>query len=185
MKTFGKFASEVYRMICNNPSKTAGELFQTYKINHPDTIRSRNEVAKRISELKEDGVVRADGKRSCDFTGFYANTWTVAAFVSSDVRFSTEEAEQQRVQPQAVKTESHAWDEDDACVYDVSRQETARKVAEAAGEKVVAMDSDDEAFLRQFRTTLAELKTNPLFSRLAPAKMKSDAEKLEKALRYF
>ena len=175
-------------MIAANPDSTSGELFAIYKGNYPNTIRSRNEIAKRVSDLLDAGIISSSGKRKCDFTGSNAQTWKRAEYIVPHVQFSNDEAEDRIEAPAEV----HAWDEDmseekdcDCGCCSTSREETARKVAEAAGERCMAIDPEDEAFLRTFRSTLAELKSNPLFKSLAPAKMRADAEKLEKALRYF
>jgi hypothetical protein len=92
MKKVGRFASEVYRIINANSHITAGEAFEIYKINHPDTIRSRNEVAKRISELQKAGLVQKVNTTTCAYTGSLATTWAVTG-ANEGVRFSTEAAE--------------------------------------------------------------------------------------------
>lgn len=51
-----------------NP-RTVGEIHVHYKNIHPDTTRSRNELAKRVSELQKKGVIKWEGSRICGVTG--------------------------------------------------------------------------------------------------------------------
>jgi len=92
MKTVGRFASEVYRIIKANSHITAGEAFGIYRINHPNTIRSRNEVAKRISDLQKLGLLTKVSMTTCAYTGALATTWEITGH-DEDVRFSTAGAE--------------------------------------------------------------------------------------------
>jgi hypothetical protein len=92
MKTVGRFASEVYRIIKANSHITAGEAFGIYRINHPNTIRSRNEVAKRISDLQKLGLLTKVSMTTCAYTGALATTWEITGN-DEDVRFSTAGAE--------------------------------------------------------------------------------------------
>lgn len=103
MKTVGRFASEVYRIIKANSHITAGEAFGIYRINHPNTIRSRNEVAKRISDLQKLGLLTKVSMTTCAYTGALATTWEITGN-DEDVRFSTAGAEPESVLP-TVETE--------------------------------------------------------------------------------
>ena len=88
----GRFASEVYRMIAANDGLTAGELFMIYKSNHPNTIRSRNEVAKRVSDLKNADLVYEDGVAVCRLTNRMAAVLQ-ANSIPDGITLSTEPAE--------------------------------------------------------------------------------------------
>lgn len=80
MRKIGKFASEVLGVISNHPiGLTAGEAFLLYQKSYPGTNRSRNEVAKRISELKSDRFVTKRDAVKCVFSGRTATEWGVTS----------------------------------------------------------------------------------------------------------
>lgn len=208
----GRFVSEVYRILVANAGTTAGEIFIIYRTNHPNTIRSRNEVAKRISELKNLGLVDSDGSTVCNLTGFRANTWFARALPSS-ISLSTEKAEKSEQFVSKDEDEcrgcgcgcakddwteaAESFDDEEEIDDDLeefeapvsfkghSREEKAKKISEQAGEQCVAMDPEDEQTLHDCKIALKTLVSNPLFRSLAPADFKKKAKKLEQALRYF
>lgn len=78
MKKIGQFASEVMALIYGEPiGLTAGEAFMLYKRRYPETNRSRNEVAKRISELKDKRLVAKKDTVTCCFSGRTVTEWGV------------------------------------------------------------------------------------------------------------
>ena len=80
MKKIGKFASEVLALIYSKPiGLTAGEAFLLYKKTHPDTDRSRNEVAKRVSELKHKRFLVKKDVVKCCFSGRSVAEWGVTS----------------------------------------------------------------------------------------------------------
>lgn len=66
---------DLYELICNNSNKTVGELYQLYVLKYPTTSRSRNELAKRVNDLKNWGSVTTSGTVICGFTGRNASMW--------------------------------------------------------------------------------------------------------------
>lgn len=109
----GRFASEVYRMVAANDGLTAGELFMIYKANHPNTIRSRNEVAKRVSDLKNADLVYEDGVAICRLTNHTA-TLLQANSIPDGVVLSTESAEGKTLVSFAEKFDDEECAVDDA-----------------------------------------------------------------------
>lgn len=70
-------AKDVLSIICDQPGLTGGEIFIEYKKKNPKTTRSRNELAKRISDLREYGAVKPHGKTLCPLTGKNVNKWYI------------------------------------------------------------------------------------------------------------
>lgn len=107
MKKVGRFASEVYRIISGNSHITAGEAFEIYRARNPQTIRSRNEVAKRISDLQKLGLVVKVNTTTCAYTGSQATTWDITG-VTEGIVFSEKSPEKDAVARtvfQAVNTQ--------------------------------------------------------------------------------
>jgi len=73
----GPFQLDVYNILYAHGPLTAGEAWHVYKNQYPTTTRGRNEIAKRIYELTQFGVVVEIGERQCPVTGFNAATWDV------------------------------------------------------------------------------------------------------------
>ena len=74
----GPFQLDVYNIFYNHGPITAGQAWSHYKVQHPNTQRGRNEVAKRVSELQTLGVMKETGmKTTCPVTGFEAMLWDV------------------------------------------------------------------------------------------------------------
>jgi hypothetical protein len=171
---FGPFLSEVFVIIrdADRPI-TAGEVFQVYDSNHSGTTRSRNEVAKRVSELAGCGAIAYCGKEPCAFSGETVSTWQVPRGVRpilSDVP----------AEPKAPTSKTNAADSDDddcGCGCDCGphcgpgcdcgcEEEDEDESAKSM------LDSDDVAFLRQLCASARLLRSNPL-SRLLPANLKA------------
>ena len=110
----GRFASEVYRIIAANENLTAGEVFMIYKTNHPNTIRSRNEVAKRVSDLKAADLVYEDGSSVCQLTNRRAGC-LMANTIPDDVTLSHERAESQTPTTTVADFIDALPDEHEAC----------------------------------------------------------------------
>lgn len=71
-------ALAVYEIIAMYPGLTVGEITTKYYGKGDDDTalgRSRNELAKRVSDLTASGAVRADGKALCPYTGRFANRY--------------------------------------------------------------------------------------------------------------
>lgn len=66
---------ELFELICRNPKRTAGEIWEMYANLHPTTDRSRNELAKRISDLANLGLVKTSGRVLCPVSGRLATRW--------------------------------------------------------------------------------------------------------------
>ncbi|MEM4379216.1 MAG: hypothetical protein QXL01_00825 [Thermoplasmatales archaeon] len=67
-------ALDVFEIIVNTPDLTVGEIYNRYVAKYPRTSRSRNELAKRVSDLKNWGAIRTNGETICSQTGRKAFT---------------------------------------------------------------------------------------------------------------
>lgn len=115
MQKVGKFASEVYSILSQNSHVTAGEAFEIYKLDNPATIRSRNEVAKRISDLQRLGLVSKVSMTECSYTGALATTWTTTGRTDG-IKFTEIEKESKfTTPPPAVNAFGSSFDKDDDC----------------------------------------------------------------------
>jgi hypothetical protein len=72
---------ELFTILCEQPGLTAGEVFSVFLKQNPNTRRSRNEVAKRISDFKAWGAVRNGEMALCKYSGVNAR----ALFVTGEV----------------------------------------------------------------------------------------------------
>lgn len=200
----GRFISEVYRILIANQGATAGEVFMVYRVNNPNTIRSRNEVAKRISELRNLGLVDSDGTTVCGLTSCRATRW-IGYSLPFSITLSTEKPEKSEyfVDNFATPSDESFWakatsefeDEeinDDTEPYPspedfqtLSRDEKAKRISAQAGEQCLAMDPADVQMLHDCRIALGTFADHPLLKALAPADLKEKVKKLEQALRYF
>lgn len=184
MKKIGRFASEIFRMIKANPDRTIGELFQQYKINFPNTLRSRNEVAKRVNELENMGLVFPSWlRRKCQWSGREAYTWLAATEVSPTVQFSSLPAESGLPEPtdlpQPINLTTEKLDGCRCCIgYDHG------EVAPILPLPLRSFDSEDQEFAYQVRRTLHRFMAGWLF-KLLPKKMRVDAVRLDKILKCF
>lgn len=68
---------EIYSILFDHGPMTAGEAAQVYRSRHPQTNRQRNEIAKRVSDLRAVGVVREIGARPCKASGMRVLVWDV------------------------------------------------------------------------------------------------------------
>lgn len=68
---------EIYEILFQHGPMTAGEAAQVYRSRHAHTNRQRNEIAKRVSDLRAFGVVREIGSRPCRATGMRVLVWDV------------------------------------------------------------------------------------------------------------
>jgi hypothetical protein len=66
---------QVFRIVCTNPGKTAGEIALAYKKSYVNAV-PRNEIAKRINDLKNFGLVKKSELRKCPVSGKLVATWT-------------------------------------------------------------------------------------------------------------
>jgi hypothetical protein len=196
-KQLGRFISEVYRIISANPMSTAGEIFAIYKINNPGTIRSRNEVAKRVSELVKWGLAEYVGTDVCKFSGKSANTIRAKKNVT-DYSLSDKEPEKKPVVDCShldCNKCGRCFDEDDfdaaeECSWDNPSESFCRGCedngscsnytcdtddcdcgccgdAPATEHKPDVLDAEDRDILRQIRLELEGLEHNPLFNAVA------------------
>lgn len=69
--------SEILDIFRADGPMTAGEAARLYADSNPGTGRSRNEIAKRISELKNRGELVEVGTRKCTETGRNVIIWSV------------------------------------------------------------------------------------------------------------
>jgi len=69
------FQLEVYEIICQFGPLTGGEAWRYYKNKHPESDRGRNEVAKCLTQLKNNLTIREDGTRKCLESGFNNILW--------------------------------------------------------------------------------------------------------------
>jgi len=82
-------ALEVYEIISANPGRTVGEVYQLYVKKNPNTTRARNELAKRVNDLRNWGAIASTGTVVCGFSGRDASMWTVTG--NLPVKTSTKE----------------------------------------------------------------------------------------------
>jgi hypothetical protein len=70
-------ALDVFGIVCQTPGLTGGEIFRAYESKHPASAvgRSRNEIAKRVSDLANWGAVKVDGTTICPESGRKASRW--------------------------------------------------------------------------------------------------------------
>lgn len=72
---------QVYEIVANKPGLTVGEMASVYlgTLEDPTVLgRSRNELAKRVSDLVGWGAIKVDGgKTLCPYTGRKANRYVV------------------------------------------------------------------------------------------------------------
>lgn len=68
----GRLQLETYEIVLAYGPMTAGEAASVYELRHPGTHRKRNEIAKRISDLKTLGLAREIERRACRVTGMQA-----------------------------------------------------------------------------------------------------------------
>lgn len=68
----GALQLETYEIVLAYGPMTAGEAASVYELRHPGTHRKRNEIAKRISDLKTFGLAREVDRRACKVTGMLA-----------------------------------------------------------------------------------------------------------------
>lgn len=68
-------ALDVLRIVEAKPDMTAGEIYKRYVKMNPGTTRSRNEIAKRVSDLKNWGAIKISGTKNCSLTGRKTSTW--------------------------------------------------------------------------------------------------------------
>lgn len=197
MTVMGAFISEVYVILDNNPDSTAGEVFEAYSELYPRTKRSRGDIAKRLTDLMDRGLVAKTGTKICEFSGCAASTWNTIALDGAYDRFklSNEDAEPNKA---SVKScggcccgcNGDAEEEGEEEYNDVAtmdRDEKARRITELSGEICAAIDQEDLVFLRECLVALGQMDSNSiarLIVTLVPG-MKEKAEKLKKALRYF
>jgi len=66
---------DVFEIFCESNGMTGGEVFMKYKKKNPRTKRSRNEIAKRISDLSGMGAIKAKGTAHCPLTGKNVTRW--------------------------------------------------------------------------------------------------------------
>jgi hypothetical protein len=66
---------DVFEILCESPGLTGGEIFMKYKKRYPRTKRGRNELAKRVTDLRHMGAVRARGMAYCPLTNKYVTRW--------------------------------------------------------------------------------------------------------------
>jgi len=62
-------ALDVYGIITRNPNLTVGEIFRKYKGKYPQTTRSRNELAKRVTDLESWGAIATTAAGRCPTSG--------------------------------------------------------------------------------------------------------------------
>ena len=68
-------ALDVFGIVVRKPGLTTGEIYTQYKLANPKTQRSRNELAKRVSDLQSWGVLTKNGVTICSYTGHQAYRW--------------------------------------------------------------------------------------------------------------
>jgi hypothetical protein len=177
----GRFDSAVFSILLENPRLTAGEIFDLYKDIYPNTLRSRNEVAKRLSKLQNQGLVEKGLVGQCYRTMHSATTWVPNR--DAKVELSQEPAED--IGP---KEDVDATDD---IQYDIkpfnllSKEEKIKVATEMLGGEVVSkFDEADLQTLADLKDTLNNLDANPLAKILLSSipGMKGQAERLKTTL---
>lgn len=72
---FKGIKKDIFEIVCHNPGATVGEIWEIYLRLNPSTSRSRNELAKRMSDLANLGVVKPKSRVVCPVTGRSASRW--------------------------------------------------------------------------------------------------------------
>jgi len=74
--TINGIVKDVFEILAKNPKGlTGGEVFMEYKKRHPATTRSRNEIAKRINDLRNMGSIKSSGTALCPFSEKNVTVW--------------------------------------------------------------------------------------------------------------
>lgn len=68
-------ALDVFKIVCDNPGLTIGEISLKYQKLNPVKARARNELAKRVSELYQYGALVPYETVQCSVTGRQAARW--------------------------------------------------------------------------------------------------------------
>jgi len=79
---------DVFEIICESPGVTGGEVFLRYRAINPKTDRSRNEIAKRISDLRKMGAIKSYGSTPCPYTGKNVLRWAPTGALPDQTRIS-------------------------------------------------------------------------------------------------
>lgn len=74
---------QVFRIVCTNPGKTAGEIALAYKKSYVNAV-PRNEIAKRINDLRNFGLVKKTELKKCPMSGKMVATWTPTGKTEAD-----------------------------------------------------------------------------------------------------
>ena len=74
-KALKGIALDVFGIVCKTPGLTGGEVFREYVKMYPDTDRSRNEIAKRLSDLSNWGALDTNGTTVCPESLRTASRW--------------------------------------------------------------------------------------------------------------
>lgn len=88
-------ALSVYEIICKKPGLTVGEIAVQYAGTQADPTtlgRSRNELAKRVSDLVGWGAIKANGKTTCPYTGRQVNRYVPTGSMPERTERRTEKA---------------------------------------------------------------------------------------------
>ena len=93
--SFGGIKLAVFRYICSNQGLTVGEIYNRYSRDNPDLKkRSRAELAKRVNELFNIGVIKKVGSVICPYSKRRAARWVASGSIP---RFETDEKGRQRL----------------------------------------------------------------------------------------
>lgn len=71
---------DVYKIINSNKNITTGEIWRKYASMN-DNGRSRNEIAKRVSDLENWGAIKNVGIRECEVTGRLVKSYEVTGLL--------------------------------------------------------------------------------------------------------
>ena len=85
-KTVSGIGATVFKILCDNADITVGELAQSYSVWYGH--KARGELSKRVSDLRNAGLIKVTGQRICSATGKKVNTWSVTGKTTKDVSLS-------------------------------------------------------------------------------------------------
>jgi len=78
---------DLFEFLYCSGAMTAGELACLYKDKYPETDRSRNEIAKRVSDLAATGAIeKCDNQRKCPTTKKMINVWQLSGLLPTKPR---------------------------------------------------------------------------------------------------
>jgi hypothetical protein len=92
-KKIGPVFYNLLNIIEEKPGLTVGEIYLEYTKHHPRSERARNELAKRVNDLRNRGSVKVSGTATCSLTGRMASRWIVTGVIDVNVPIAAANAD--------------------------------------------------------------------------------------------